>query len=495
MAYELNKSDGVKIGDVNDNNTLTKGGLTFFGRNLANYGERLNENFIKILENFARGTAPTDPLEGQLWWDSTNKLLKVRADTSTWKAVGNPAVGPTFVGTPQLGDLWWDSSAGSQQLKLWTGGSWLTIGPEYTSAAGASGLVADTVVDIVSVTHSIVKIYVNSVDVAIIANSSFTLPTATPPAVDVLPGFPRNIIPGINLRGSGELGGFATPSIIMDGTNIRPRTNDITSVGTNALRFSAVYATNFYGDGSNLTNITGSNVTGSVANANSVNGISITENNDNESKYLSYVDATTGSLPVNVSSHLKFVPGTTPASTGTLISPILSTVKLLRTGDTSDNTYISLPEEDTIKIVSNAKEKIITNDAQVTVKGLTVFQSTTNEDILKIEDAGAVKLEKSLKQKVYTIPSSSNPAISAKNGTIQILTLISNTTPSDSLEEGESVTLMIDDGTAFTINWTSMNVRWKTNSGTAPFLNTSQYTVIVLWKVGTIVYGARIGDV
>ena len=37
-------------------------------------------------------------------------------------------------------------------------------------------------------------------------------------------------------------------------------------------------------------------------------------------------------------------------------------------------------------------------------------------------------------------------------------------------------------------------VVWKTNAGAAPTLNTSGYTVIVLWKVSTQVYGARVGD-
>jgi hypothetical protein len=61
---------------------------------------------------------------------------------------------------------------------------------------------------------------------------------------------------------------------------------------------------------------------------------------------------------------------------------------------------------------------------------------------------------------------------------------------------GESVTLMVDDGSAYTLTWTdsTFGVVWKTNAGVAPTLNTTGYTVIVLWKVGTQVYGARVGD-
>jgi hypothetical protein len=51
---------------------------------------------------------------------------------------------------------------------------------------------------------------------------------------------------------------------------------------------------------------------------------------------------------------------------------------------------------------------------------------------------------------------------------------------------------MIDDGTAYTITWPS--VTWKTNSGTAPPLNTTGFTAVLLWKVSTTLYGARVGN-
>jgi len=58
---------------------------------------------------------------------------------------------------------------------------------------------------------------------------------------------------------------------------------------------------------------------------------------------------------------------------------------------------------------------------------------------------------------------------------------------------------MVDDGSAYTLTWTDATfggsgVTWKTDSGASPTLNTSGYTVIVLWKVGNQVYGARVGN-
>lgn len=94
---------------------------------------------------------------------------------------------------------------------------------------------------------------------------------------------------------------------------------------------------------------------------------------------------------------------------------------------------------------------------------------------------------------VYAI-TGTTPAISASNGTIQTWTLSANSTPTDSLLAGQSVVLHINDGSAYTITWTSLIDQWKTNSGSAPVLATTGETVIVVWKVGTTVYGARVGN-
>jgi hypothetical protein len=87
------------------------------------------------------------------------------------------------------------------------------------------------------------------------------------------------------------------------------------------------------------------------------------------------------------------------------------------------------------------------------------------------------------------------PALSPTNGSIQTWTLSGNSTPTaGTWADGQSLTLMIDDGTARTVTWTSLAVTWKTNAGSAPILNTTGYTVIQLWEVGSVIYGARVGD-
>jgi hypothetical protein len=97
-------------------------------------------------------------------------------------------------------------------------------------------------------------------------------------------------------------------------------------------------------------------------------------------------------------------------------------------------------------------------------------------------------------EEVFAV-SGTTPALSPANGSIQTWTLTGNSTPTaGTWNAGQSITLMVDDGTAYTITWSSLAVTWATNAGAAPTLNTSGYTTIALWKVGSTIYGARVGD-
>jgi len=100
---------------------------------------------------------------------------------------------------------------------------------------------------------------------------------------------------------------------------------------------------------------------------------------------------------------------------------------------------------------------------------------------------------------VYTITDGAAFEVDPGNGSIQLITLTNSRTPKcTNFVAGESITLMINDGTAYTITWTdatwgSGGVIWK--GGTAPTLATTGYSVIQFWKVSTQVYGAFVGDV
>ena len=103
--------------------------------------------------------------------------------------------------------------------------------------------------------------------------------------------------------------------------------------------------------------------------------------------------------------------------------------------------------------------------------------------------SGTVTFSGAIDEAVYVL---TGTALDPANGTIQTKTLASSVTLTDSLSEGESVTLMIDDGTAYTITWPTTT--WVNNGGSAPTLATTGYTVVVLWKVSNTLYGALVGD-
>jgi hypothetical protein len=108
-------------------------------------------------------------------------------------------------------------------------------------------------------------------------------------------------------------------------------------------------------------------------------------------------------------------------------------------------------------------------------------------------DANGVNIFGAVVEKVYPL-SGTMPLINPGNGTIQTWTLTGASTPNPTLGDGESVTLLIDDGAAYTVNWNTIPIIWKTNGGVAPTLNTTGYTIISLFQVDGQVYGARIGD-
>jgi hypothetical protein len=100
---------------------------------------------------------------------------------------------------------------------------------------------------------------------------------------------------------------------------------------------------------------------------------------------------------------------------------------------------------------------------------------------------------------VFTITDGAAFEVNPGDGSVQLITLGASRTPkATNFAAGESITLMVDDGTAYTITWTDATwgaggVAWV--GGSAPTLATSGYSVIQFWKVSTQVYGASVGDV
>lgn len=98
MPYAINKSNGDLLVTVEDGTAdLTSTSIALVGRNYAGYGEYLNENMVHLLENFAKSTQPSSPLMGQLWYDTTTKLLKVYDGTEFISSGGGVELNTTSI--------------------------------------------------------------------------------------------------------------------------------------------------------------------------------------------------------------------------------------------------------------------------------------------------------------------------------------------------------------------------------------------------------------
>jgi hypothetical protein len=123
------------------------------------------------------------------------------------------------------------------------------------------------------------------------------------------------------------------------------------------------------------------------------------------------------------------------------------------------------------------------------------FVGTTDTQTLSNKTLEKAVLNDGYTEEVFAITDGSTVNLDPNNGSIQTWTLGANRTPGQAnWSAGQSITLMVDDGSAHTITWSTLAVVWKSDGGTAPTLNLTGFTVIVLWKVGTTIYGARVGD-
>lgn len=228
MATTINKTNGSVLTTVADGAVdLSSTNLALIGRLYRNYGELVNENLVKLLENFANSTSPSTPIVGQLWFDTNDKKIKVYRSTG-FVPLSVTTTSTTEPSSPAIGDLWYDTV--DAQLKNYTGSAWTVIAPGYTAAQGKTGAFAENIRDTLSNDHVAVLVYQSGQVIAIFSNDNEYTPNIA------ITGF-TSIKKGITLSSAAgmKVHGLATDSELLDGLDsaqfLRSDAND-TATGT-----------------------------------------------------------------------------------------------------------------------------------------------------------------------------------------------------------------------------------------------------------------------
>ena len=176
MAYKINNTFGTLLVTLADGTIdVATTDLTLIGKGYAGFGEKLNENLVKLLENFNNTTAPSNKIQGQLWFDQTNKILNVY-DGVKFKPAGGPTNSATAPINAVTGDTWFDTT--NTQLYVYTGTAWTLIGPTTVAGSGVTQVIPESPEDNTGVKRSILKLVANDAVVGVISNLAFT-PSST----------------------------------------------------------------------------------------------------------------------------------------------------------------------------------------------------------------------------------------------------------------------------------------------------------------------------
>jgi len=283
MPYVINNTSGTKTFYVGDVQFNTETALTLPGRNVPDYGEPVDTNFVHILENFANGTPPqaSTILTGQLWYDTSDGIMKVYNGTA-WVAITNiPISEGTPGGSVSEGNMYFDETI--RKLKIYYDSMWIDtsyageISSAYNTIPQGSPLLYgtrirniflrresdDRDVPVLAITQSY-----DGLDSLDIVNGTVTTLYGSETLICVLSRNPAFVVKNAttnseeeNLNWYGELsqpGGIGT--LIQPGLNMRKDALAEYPIASLAQRAQTSYALNVGSYGSDGANILAANV-------------------------------------------------------------------------------------------------------------------------------------------------------------------------------------------------------------------------------------------
>ena len=143
----------------------------------------------------------------------------------------------------------------------------------------------------------------------------------------------------------------------------------------------------------------------------------------------------------------------------------------------NSNNAVSIASDSSVSLKHSGSAKLATTATGITATGGTF--------------TGSVVFEDAINENVFAITDASSVALDPDNGMVQTWTLGANRTATDSLTTGQSMLLIVTASSSnYTLTWPTM----KWNGGSAPTLGGANATAIELFKVGSQLYGATVGD-
>ncbi len=217
MAYEIRNYDGTVFTELEDGIIDNfSSSINLLGRNVSNFGDAQNENFLHLLQNFAGTVPPSQPIKGQIYYDTDDYRIKVYTG-GDWLSTTVSDFSSTKPATGRYGYLWFDST--NKQFHVHDGTDYVLIGPERTQGFGTTRFVSTSTLDIFNASHAVVKLTVNDEVLGIISSDDFDVNS-----VNEINGIPH-VYRGITLKnhqtGSVELHGRSTfANLATTATNI-----------------------------------------------------------------------------------------------------------------------------------------------------------------------------------------------------------------------------------------------------------------------------------
>jgi len=171
----------------------------------------------------------------------------------------------------------------------------------------------------------------------------------------------------------------------------------------------------------------------------------------------------------------------------------LQTARLIAGQSFNGTADISIGTTDLTDVTASAADLnildgVTATTAELNYNDITTLGTSEASKVVTADANGDVKFANAIVETVYSL---TGTALDPNNGTVQTKTISANTTFTDSLSAGESMSLHLTGAASYTITWPT--ITWLTASGNAAPTLTAADTV-VLFKISTTLYGVWIGS-